>query len=273
MRGMAFLRPQLLEEALAAMAGGAMMPLAGGTDFYPARPVPRADEDVLDLSAIKSLRGIHLAGDALRIGALATWTDLREAALPPLLAGLQQAAGAIGGRQVQNTGTLAGNLCNASPAADGVPCLMALDAVVELASPRLVRRLPVADFVLGNRRTARAADEILTAIEVPHAAQAGRSAFQKLGARKHLVISIVMVAASLRRDAQGRPNSLAIAVGAAGPRALRLPQAEAAALAGQPIEPGHLAPLAPIDDARGTAAYRMDAALVLVRRAVAEVLA
>lgn len=269
---MAFLRPQLLEEALAALAARAMVPLAGGTDFYPARPDPRPDEAVLDLSAIASLRGIGFVGSSLRIGALATWTQLREAALPPLLSGLQQAAGAIGGRQVQNAGTLAGNLCNASPAADGVPCLIALGAEVELVSARGVRRLAVEEFVLGNRRTARAPDEILTAIIVPDAAQPGRSAFRKLGARKHMVISIVMAAASLRRTPDGRPATLRIAVGAAGPRAVRLPGAEAAALRGQAIAPAHLAPLAPIDDVRGSAAYRHDVALALVRRAVAEVL-
>jgi len=268
---MAYLRPERLEDAIAALAHGSTVPLAGGTDFYPARVIHMPDERVLDLTGIAALRGITRDNGGWRIGALATWTELLAADLPPLFDGVRLAAREIGGRQVQNVGTLVGNLCNASPAADGIPCLLALDAQVELAGPRGVRRMAVDEFVLGNRRTARGPDEIVTAILVPDAQRAARSTFLKLGARKFLVISIVMVAATVVRDAAGQLVEARIAVGAAGPRAVRLPEAEAAVRRGATIEAAHLSPLSPIDDVRGTAAYRLDAALTLVRRAVGAV--
>jgi CO/xanthine dehydrogenase FAD-binding subunit len=267
---MGYLRPQTVEEAVAALAAGPAVPLAGGTDYFPARVLHMPDERVLDLSGVAALRGIAVGGDGVRIGALATWTDILRADLPPLFDGLKRAAAEVGGVQIQNFGTLAGNLCNASPAADGVPCLLALDARVALAGPRGVRMLPLAEFIVGNRRTARAADEIVTAITVPLPKGEARSTFLKLGARKYLVISIVMAAATaVLRD--GRLAALRLAIGAAGPRAVRLPDAEAAVLHGGDVTAAHLAPLAPIDDVRGTAAYRMDAALALLRRAVREV--
>lgn len=266
---MAYLRPVRLEEAIALMARTPCVPLAGGTDFYPARTTAGPDETVLDLAGIAALRGVAVRPDGVRIGALATWTELLAAPLPPLFDGLKQAAARVGGRQVQNAGTLGGNLCNASPAADGIACLLALDATVELAGPAGTRRLKVAEFVLGNRRTARAPDEILAAIEVPLPPAPARSVFLKLGARAYLVISIVMVAATALYDGSGRVRDLRLAVGAAGPRALRLPAAERAALAGEVLGPGHLAVLSPIDDMRASASYRTEAALVLLRRALA----
>jgi CO/xanthine dehydrogenase FAD-binding subunit len=267
---MGYLRPCSIEEAVAALAAGPAVPLAGGTDYFPARVAHMPDERVLDLSGISALRDIAVADGVVRIGALATWSDLLRADLPPAFDALTLAAREVGGAQIQNTGTLAGNICNASPAADGVPGLLALDARVELAGPRGVRVLQVADFVLGNRRTARAADEIVTAIVVPVPVLPARGTFLKLGARKYLVISIVMVAAVAEHDGE-RLAALRIAVGAAGPRAVRLPDAEVAALRGDAIEAAHLAPLTPIDDVRGSAAYRLDAALTLVRRAVDQV--
>ena len=109
--------------------------LAGGTDFYPARVGRAIDEDVLDIGGIDVLRGITAGPAGWRLGATTTWSELLEADLPPLFDGLKQAAREVGGRQIQNAGTFAGNLCNASPAADGVPALLALDAEVELAGP------------------------------------------------------------------------------------------------------------------------------------------
>ena len=137
--------------------------------------------------------------------------------------------------QIQNAGTIGGNLCNASPAADGVPPLLALDAEVELASAAGTRRLPLAAFLHGPRRTARRPDELLTAVLIPAAATEGRSAFLKLGARRYLVISIAMVAARLA-TADGRVTAAALAVGACGPVATRLPAVEAA-LVGHPPDP------------------------------------
>ena len=266
-----YLRPQRLEEALRALARPVTV-LAGGTDFYPARVGRTVEEDVLDITAIEALRGVREDDAGWRIGATTSWSELIEASLPPLFDGLKQAAREIGGRQIQNTGTIAGNLCNASPAADGAPCLLALDAELEIAGPAGTRRLPVGDFLLGVRRTALAPGELVIALHVKRPAHHARSAFVKLGARRYLVISIAMAAAVIEaRD--GHIVSARIAVGACSPVAQRLPALEAA-LAGAPLdgrlgerlEPAHLAPLTPIDDMRGSAAYRGDVVVTLLRR-------
>ncbi|MBS0518495.1 MAG: FAD binding domain-containing protein [Proteobacteria bacterium] len=271
-----YLRPARLEEALEALARPCTV-LAGGTDFFPARVGHAIDENILDISNIGALRGISRKGDGWRLGATVTWSELAAADLPPLFDGLKQAAREVGGRQIQNAGTLAGNLCNASPAADGVPPLLALDAEVELASCGGQRRLALSQFITGNRRTALAPGELLVAIHVPGTARETRSAFVKLGARRYLVISIVMAAATLE-IADGRVAAARIAVGACSAVAQRLPLLEAA-LVGAPvdarladrIEPVQLAPLAPIDDVRASSGYRRDAALVLLRRLLTEV--
>src|SRR5690606_16713582 len=139
-----------------------------------------------------------------RIGAATTWTQVLRERLPHAFDGLKLAAREVGGVQVQNCGTVGGNLCNASPAADGVPPLLALDAAVELTGQAGSRMLPLADFITGPRRTARGPGELLTAVVVPAAAGAGRSHFAKVGARRYLLISIVMAAANVELDAQGR---------------------------------------------------------------------
>ncbi|OFX01449.1 MAG: xanthine dehydrogenase, partial [Alphaproteobacteria bacterium RIFCSPHIGHO2_12_FULL_66_14] len=233
--------------------------LAGGTDFYPARVGRAIEEDVLDISAIPILRGISGISTGWRLGATTTWSELLEADLPPLFDGLKQAAREVGGRQIQNAGTLAGNLCNASPAADGVPCLLTLGADVELASRAATRRLPLDRFIIGVRRTALAPGELVVAIHVPKPAHEARSAFLKLGARRYLVISIAMVAATLE-IADSRVANARVAVGACSAVAQRLPALEAA-LVGAPLDGSladrvdlaHLAPLTPIDDLRGSA--------------------
>lgn len=273
-----YLRPTELAEALAALAGGPRTILAGGTDYYPARVGRPLDDDILDITALPDLRRIVDDGAHWRIPALATWTDLLEARLPPLFDGLKLAAREVGGVQIQNAGTICGNLCNASPAADGVPNLLALDADVELASAAGIRSQPVSAFLLGNRRTARRPDELVRALLVPKPRHDARATFLKLGARKYLVISIVMVAAVIETDG-GRLAAARLAVGSCSAVAQRLPALERA-LAGQALAPGladlvrpdHLAPLSPIDDVRATAAYRRDAALTLVRRALKELL-
>jgi CO/xanthine dehydrogenase FAD-binding subunit len=266
-----YLRPDRLSEALAALRRPLTV-LAGGTDFYPARVGRAIDEDVLDITAIASLRGISAGGEGWRLGATTTWSELLAAELPPLFDGLKQAAREVGGRQIQNAGTLAGNLCNASPAADGVPPLLALDAEVELAGPSGTRRLPLASFITGNRRTALRPGELMTAIHVRKPPHQAHSAFLKLGARRYLVISIAMVAATLEIDG-GRIAAVRIAVGACSVTAQRLPRLEAA-LVGAPfdkrlgnlVDATQLAPLSPIDDVRGSATYRRDAAVTLLRR-------
>jgi CO/xanthine dehydrogenase FAD-binding subunit len=273
-----YLRPTELDDALAAL--GARAPraiLAGGTDFYPARVGRTIDEDILDITALP-LAGIEERADHWRIGALATWSELIAAPLPPCFDALKLAAREVGGVQIQNAGTIAGNLCNASPAADGVPPLLAMDAEIVLASAGGERRVPLSAFITGNRKTERRPDELVTAIRIPKPAAGTESAFLKLGARRYLVISIVMVAATIEPDERGQIARARIAVGACAPVAQRLRALESA-LNGQPIDADlatlacaeHLAQaLAPIDDVRGSAAYRNDAALTLVRRALGE---
>jgi CO/xanthine dehydrogenase FAD-binding subunit len=274
-----YLRPGEIDEAVRALAAGPLTILAGGTDFYPARVGRPLVDDILDITGIPALRGIAEGEAEYRFGAATTWSELIAAELPPCFDGLKRAAREIGGVQVQNAGTLAGNLCNASPAADGVPCLLALGAEIELSSARATRRLNLAEFITGNRRTARRRDELLTAILVPKPSHPARSTFLKLGARRYLVISIAMVAAIIEIEA-GRIAAARIAVGACSVVAQRLPALEQALL-GRPVAPGlgavvapaHLEALASIDDIRGTAAYRDEAALTLVRRALEELAA
>lgn len=274
-----YLRPTKIQDACEALATRRLTLLAGGTDHYAARVGRAPEEDILDLTGLPALRGIRRSRAGWRIGAATTWSELLHARLPPLFDALKLAAREIGGVQVQNAGTLAGNLCNASPAADGVPVLLALDASVELCSARGTRILPLGEFVLGPRKTALAPDELLSAIHVPAPCQPARSHFIKLGARKYLVISIAMVAVVLEvKDA--RVQAARIAVGSCSPVARRLPQlenelagAQLGGSLGDRARPQHLQPLQPIDDARASARYRLEAALTLVRRALDELAA
>jgi CO/xanthine dehydrogenase FAD-binding subunit len=271
-----YLRPASQSEALAALAQGRLTVLAGGTDYYPSKVGKPLEEDILDISAIAGLRGVRDEGSHWRIGATTTWSELIAATLPPLFDGLKLAAREIGGVQIQNAGTLAGNVCNASPAADGVPPLLALDARVEIADAGGSASVALADFILGNRKTLLRPEQLLTAILIPQPAHPARSHFVKLGARKYLVVSIVIVAATLEVEA-GRVSAARVAVGAASAVAQRLPLLEAA-LVGRSCDaslakhagPEHLAPLAPIDDVRASREYRLDAGLTLVRRVLGE---
>ena len=273
----AYARPTRLDEALQVLAGGAATILAGGTDHYPARVARPLTEAILDISAIAGLRGIEESGDHWRIGATTTWTDLLEAQLPPLFDGLKLAAREIGGVQIQNSGTLAGNICNASPAADGVPALLSMDAGVELVSTGRVRMVPLEQFILAPRKTARRPQELVAALRIPKPRHAVRGHFLKLGARRYLVISIAMAAAVIEHEA-GIVRRASVAVGSCSAVARRLPELESA-LTGRPLDadlakvvlPEHLAVLAPIDDVRASAAYRLDAALTLVRRTLEEI--
>ena len=269
---MSLYRPQALDRALAFLGEGPAAVVAGGTDVFPALGLRPAPPRVLDLSAVAGLRGITQVNGDWRIGAGTTWTDVVRADLPPLFDALKQAARQVGSIQIQNTGTVAGNICNASPAADGVPVLIAMEAEVELASHRGTRRMPLSDFITGPRKTDLREGEIVTALYLPHR-DGARSAFGKLGSRTYLVISIVSAAVILWTE--GRiVTGARVAVGAASPVPMRLPEAEAA-LVGRALSdlPGgvladHLAALTPIDDVRATAAYRREAALVMIRRAL-----
>lgn len=272
-----YLRPAKLEVALDALHARALTIVAGGTDFYPARVGKPLVDDVLDIQGIEGLRGIRERAADFRIGATTTWSDIVDSPLPPLFDGLKLAAREIGGVQIQNAGTLCGNVCNASPAADGVPPLLALDAAVELCSAAGMEIVPLAEFILGNRRTRRQPDQLVTALLVPKPAGRCAGHFLKLGARRYLVISIVMAAAAIECDAAGHIVQARVALGACAPVARRLPLLEAALRGakadgslGRVVAPAHLDVLAPIDDVRGSAGYRADAALIVVRRLLDE---
>lgn len=270
-----FLQPRTLQEAVELLAthGGTLV--AGGTDVFPAlveRPPPAC---LIDLSHVADLRGISVASDHVRISGGTTWTEIIKASLPPAFDGLKAAAREIGSVQIQNRGTIAGNLCNASPAADGVPPLLALDAAVELTSQSGTRCLGLADFILGNRKTALQPGEILSAVLVPRAWDDAGSAFQKLGTRRYLVISIVMVGATIARRRDGSVRAARVAVGATSEVARRLPALESRLIGASAstrlsslIAADDLALLSPIDDVRATAIYRLAAARELVGRTI-----
>ena len=272
----AYHRPVTLEEALAIRAERPVTVLAGGTDIYPAKAARTGwgdmrQADILDISAVPGLRGIAEEADAWRIGALTTWSDVIRAELPALFDGLKLAAREVGGVQIQNRGTLAGNICTASPAGDGAPNLLSLDAGIELASRGGRRIVAIGAFIDGYRHTQCRSDEIVTAILVPKRSSATRGHFLKLGARKYLVISIVMAAGVIETDADGAISSVRLAIGSCSAVAKRLPALEAV-LVGQPpltaadrVAASHFEHLSPIDDIRGSAAYRSEAALALTR--------
>jgi CO/xanthine dehydrogenase FAD-binding subunit len=269
-----YARPSVLDDALGLLAAGGARVIAGATDVYPTAGERPLRGDFVDVTNIPDLRGVRFEGGVVRIGGTTTWSDIAAADLPEAFDALKVAARDVGAVQIQNRGTIAGNLCNASPAADGVPPLLILDAEVELASRRGVRRLALGAFLAGSRRTLLAADEVMTAIVLPLPAPTMRSAFFKLGARRYLVISIVMVAVGLDiRD--GIVRDARIAIGACSAVAQRLREAESR-LVGAPVRPDlahrveaqDLATLSPIDDVRASGDYRRDAALTLLRRAI-----
>ncbi len=263
-------RPDTLADALALLSDTPLRIAAGCTDLFPATERKALPSPVLDITGIADLRGIKRGPDGVTIGATTTWRDIIDCDLPPAFDGLKLAAREVGARQIQARGTIAGNLCNASPAADGVPPLLTLDAEVEMQSAAGARRLPLSLFLTGPRATAWAPDEILTRIHIPAHASDGEGFFLKLGARKYLVISIAMTAARIVLEDR-IVKWAALAIGACSPVAIRLPEAETA-LTGAPLDPMRITDamiadhLSPIDDMRADAAYRRRTALELVRR-------
>lgn len=271
---MSYITATTLEDALTALTAGPASIIAGGTDWFPAQGDRHFDGTLIDISRLADLRGVTRTGKGWRIGAATTWTDIIKADLPPTFDGLKLAAREVGSVQIQNTGTIAGNLCNASPAADGVPPLLTLDAEVELTSSHGTRQMPLHAFLQGVRKTDRAADEILTAIHIPDVPDGSIGSFVKLGARKYLVISICMVAVVLRVE-RGLVSDIRIAIGAASPVAQRLTTLEDA-LRGLPscdlqnaVTGDLIQGLTPITDVRASADYRQAAATQVIRCAIA----
>jgi CO/xanthine dehydrogenase FAD-binding subunit len=240
----------------------ALVPLAGCTDLYVALNFGTLrDTRFLDLWPLEPLKRITASDDMLSVGALATYTDIiKSRHVRRLLPMLVEASRQIGGPQIQNRGTIGGNVANGSPAGDTLPVLAAADAVIVLRSAAAERRVPFNTYFTGYRASARAADEIIVAIEFP--AVRGRQWFRKVGTRAAQAISKVVIAAV--RDEKPR-----IALGSVGPTTIRATRTEAALAAGVPIEDATLIlrdEITPIDDVRSTAEYRRAVAANLLRR-------
>ncbi len=269
--------PRDLAGAYAALSAGTaetpVRPIAGGTDLMVALtgelgPPPGS---VVDLWAIDDLRGIAIDGDSLRLGALTTYTDIRRSALcREHVPALVEAAATIGAAQIQNRGTLGGNIANASPAGDTLPVLLAADATFVLGSERGEREVPAAEFWTAYRQTALAHDELVLRIHIPLAADR-EIRFRKVGTRRAQSISKVVLAAAWRGD--GTWRDVRVALGSVAATPIRAPGTEVSLEGRQPTpETADRAAetlageLAPIDDVRSTAEYRrLVAARVLHR--------
>jgi CO/xanthine dehydrogenase FAD-binding subunit len=269
--------PRTLDEAIRALAvDPGLVRAAGCTDLMVCEPERRlAASGVLDLLGIAEIRGLREVPGGLEIGATTTFTELaRSAVVAVRFPALAAAARQVGGWQIQNRGTLGGNLANASPAGDTLPVLLALDAVVVAVGPGGRREIPCRDFHVGYRRTALEPSEILAWVSLPDPPAGALQAFRKVGTREAQAISKVVVA-MVARVAEGRIAELRLAAGSVAPTPIRLPRAEAAA-SGLPPGPeaaeraGRAAAgeVAPIDDVRSTAAYRRWVLGRVVRRMV-----
>jgi CO/xanthine dehydrogenase FAD-binding subunit len=255
--------PRTLAEALRIMRDerGAI-PLAGATDLYVSLNFGTLTGTAfLDLWPLAALRKIERRDGVLSIGALATYTQIiRSRHVRVHAPMLIEAARQIGGVQIQNRGTIGGNIANASPAGDSLPVLAATDAVVVLQSEIGERRVPFAEFYTGYRQSVRQPDELIVAVEIPLVE--GRQWFRKVGTRAAQAISKVVMAA-VRAP---RPR---IALGSVAATVVRLPRTEAALGSGGSIEDAVRvleSEITPIDDVRSTAAYRLTVAGNLLRR-------
>jgi CO/xanthine dehydrogenase FAD-binding subunit len=270
-----YFAPTDLASALDFLSAGERGVVAGCTDYFPSLKAGEGSKALLDVSRIDGFRGISQADAGWRIGAATTWTDIVQADLPPAFDGLKLAAREVGSVQIQIRGTIAGNICNASPAADGVPPLLALNAQVEIASTTRTYQVPLSEFITGVRQTRLGSGELVSAILVPEVPDAMTSGFLKLGSRTHLVISIVMAAACLD-VVEGQIKEARVAVGSCSPVAKRLPALERGlvGLTAADVQTldmqglGALAVLTPISDVRGSDTYRLDVAEELCRRVI-----
>jgi len=265
LRNRTLLQPKSLDDALKMLRDeGPLTPLAGCTDLYVALNFGTLhDTRFLDIWRLEELRTIRATRGVLTIGALTTFTDLmRSPIIRKRLPMLAAAAREIGGVQIQNRGTIGGNVVNASPAGDTLPVLAAADAIVVLQSAQGVRRVPFAAFYPGYRQTVRRSDELVTALEI--APVRGRQFFRKVGTRAAQAISKVVMAAVAGESPR-------IAFGSLAPTVIRAARTEAALARGVPLDEAQrvlAAELSPIDDLRSTAEYRRTVAVNLLARFV-----
>ncbi len=276
--------PHRLAEALDAMADGRTRPIAGGTDLMVALTgeLGEPPERIVDLWGLDELRGIAVGSDGIVLGALTTYTEIRRSALcREHLPGLVEAAATIGAAQIQNRGTLGGNIANASPAGDTLPVLLALDASFALVSARGERTVPASEFWTGYRTTALAPDELVARIHVPFAP--GREVrFRKVGTRRAQSISKVVMAVAWSDGAGASAQAhewrdVRVAVGSVAATTVRATATEAAIEGRAPNpETADLAAetlageLHPIDDVRSTAEYRRVVAARVLHRIIRE---
>jgi carbon-monoxide dehydrogenase medium subunit len=265
--------PRSLAEAYAILAGAPHRPVAGGTDLLVqlTGEIGPAPERVIDLWRVDELHGIRVVGGALELGALTTYTQIRRsddcAAHAPSLV---EAAATIGAAQIQNRGTIGGNVMNASPAGDTLPVLLALDAALVVGGPAGERSIPAAEFWPAYRRTALREGELLLRMRIP-IVDGRRQAFRKVGTRRAQAISKVVLAASWRRDPAFRDVRIAFGSVAATPIRARAAEAvlEGAPATAATIDAAVKAlrgELHPIDDVRSTGAYRLEVSCRILRR-------
>lgn len=275
----AFHVPLSVDEAIGLLAGdSSARVLAGGTDLIvQMRSGRAAPGSVVDIKRIAGMNDIRKLSDGgVAIGAATACTALKDdAALAAAWPGVVEAANLIGSVQVRNRATMAGNLCNASPAADSVPALVAAGAVCVIAGPGGTRELPVEQLPAGPGQTSLAPGEFVVELRLPPRPAKGGDAYLRSIPRTEMDIAVVGVGAALALDASGRCVSARISLGAVAPTVL-LVEAAGAALVGTQLEDDALDRMAdavraacrPIDDKRGTAEYRTATAGVLARRAV-----
>jgi CO/xanthine dehydrogenase FAD-binding subunit len=255
------LTPRTLDEALRIKAERTdAVPIAGGTDLMVELNFDRARPDlVLDLGRLEELAGWSQESGSLRLGARVSYTELRRSPLRERLPALAEAARTVGSPQIQNRGTIGGNLGTASPAGDALPPLLVGAAEVVVASARGTREVALDDFLAGPKRTTLAADELILAVRVAPAR--GRQTFMKVGPRNAMVISVVSLALAVDEER----GELRASFGSAGP----VPGLVVAPLADRHELADLVATVAqPIDDVRGTAPYRRHALRVLAGRAL-----
>lgn len=275
---MRYAAPKTLEQAIALLSGanGQARVLAGGTDLLIQMRAGRADHGLLvDIKAIPEMRSIAADAGGYRIGAAVTCMELIEhAAFARDWPGIVDGVKYIGSIQVKGRATMGGNLCNASPAADSVPALIAAGAVVCIAGPKGPREAPVEDFVAGPGRTTLAGGELVTSFRLPQRAPHSGDAYLRFTPRTEMDIAVVGAAVNLTLDDKGVCSRTRVSLGAVAARALLVPEAAAALIGtkGDAAALEHLAAAAsaacrPIDDKRGTKEFRIKVAGVMARRA------